>query len=195
MNDRIIYIDDNIDDLDPLVQSLFDEGFSVKVINDSKKAQEYIKSRQYDIILLDLYMGERSVSGNQLFDEIREVDEKVPVVIISGNISTQTTNDCLKFINNEARAIFKRTEDNSKIVSKIKEIRDQLNIFPGGALEDWIQKTKQSDAVLMVTKEGRKFTAADILNEIRLRTPLGLQFERDLNKLTIDLIARGKEQL
>ncbi|MCK4761121.1 MAG: response regulator [Candidatus Aminicenantes bacterium] len=195
MNDRIIYIDDNIDDLDPLVQSLFDEGFSVKVINDSKKAQEYIKSRQYDIILLDLYMGERSVSGNQLFDEIREVDEKVPVVIISGNISTQTTNDCLKFINNEARAIFKRTEDNSKIVSKIKEIRDQLNIFPGGALEDWIQKTKQSDAVLMVTKEGRKFTAADILNEIRLRTPLGLQFERDLNKLTIDLITRGKEQL
>jgi len=86
MNNRIIYIDDNIDDDDPLVLSLKDEEFEVKVLKDSKNALEYIKTRQYDIVLLDLDMGARSTSGNQLFNEIRKVDEKVPVVIISAYI-------------------------------------------------------------------------------------------------------------
>jgi len=195
MNDRIIYIDDNIDDDDPLVLSLKDEGFEVKVIKDSKSAREYIKTRQYDIVLLDLDMGARSISGNQLFNEIRKVNEKVSVVIISAYIKRQQNDDFLEFINNEAKAIFNRTEDISKKVAKIKKIRDELNISPGGALKDWILKTKDPDAVIMVTKDGRKYTAADILKEIKLRTPLGLQFERDLNRLTIDLIARGKEQI
>ena len=195
MNDRIIYIDDNIDNDDPLVLSLRDEGFEVKAINDSKSAIEYIKTRQYDIVLLDLDMGARSTSGNQLFNEIRKVDEKVPVVIISAYIKRQQNDDFLEFINNEAKAIFNRTEDISKKVAKIKKIRDELNTSAGGALEDWILKTKDPDAVLMVTKDGKKYTAADILKEIKLRTPLGLQFEKDLNRLTIDLIARGKEQI
>ena len=195
MNDRIIYIDDNIDNDDPLVLSLRDEGFEVKAINDSKSAIEYIKTRQYDIVLLDLDMGARSTSGNQLFNEIRKVDEKVPVVIISAYIKRQQNDDFLEFINNEAKAIFNRTEDISKKVAKIKKIRDVLNTSAGGALEDWILKTKDPDAVLMVTKDGKKYTAADILKEIKLRTPLGLQFEKDLNRLTIDLIARGKEQI
>lgn len=195
MNDRIIYIDDNIDDDDPLVLSLKDEGFEVKVLKDSKDALEYIKARQYDIVLLDLDMGGRSISGHQLFIEIRKVNEKVPVVIISAYIKRQQYDDFLGFINNEAKAIFNRTDDISKKVAKIKKIRDELNTSPGGALEDWILKTKDPDAVLMVTKDGKKYTAADILKEIKLRTPLGLQFERDLNRLTIDLIARGKEQI
>jgi CheY-like chemotaxis protein len=195
MNDRIIYIDDNIDNDDPLVLSLRDEGFEVKAINDSKSAIEYIKTRQYDIVLLDLDMGARSTSGNQLFNEIRKVDEKVPEVIISAYIKRQQNDDFLEFINNEAKAIFNRTEDISKKVAKIKKIRDELNTSAGGALEDWILKTKDPDAVLMVTKDGKKYTAADILKEIKLRTPLGLQFEKDLNRLTIDLIARGKEQI
>lgn len=195
MNDRIIYIDDNVDDDDPLVLSLIDEGFEIKVLKDSKNALEYIKTRQYDIVLLDLDMGARSTNGNQLFNEIRKVDEKVPVVIISAYIKRQQNDDFLGFINNEAKAIFNRTEDISKKVAKIKKIRDELNTSPGGALEDWIMKTKDQDAVLMVTKDGKKYTAADILKEIKLRTPLGLQFEKDLNRLTVDLIARGKEQI
>jgi len=195
MNNRIIYIDDNIDNDDPLVLSLKDEGFEVEVLKDSKNALEYIKTRQYDIVLLDLDMGARSTSGNQLFNEIRKVDEKVPVVIISAYIKRQQNDDFLEFINNEAKAIFNRTEDISKKVAKIKKIRDELNTSPGGALEDWILKTKDPDDVLMVTKDGKKFTAADILKEIKLRTPLGLQFEKDLNRLTVDLIARGKEQI
>lgn len=195
MNERIIYIDDNIDDLHHLVLSLRDEGFEVRVINDSKNALEYIKNQFYDIVLLDLDMGHKSMSGNQLFNEIRKVSKKVPVVIISGVIKRQQNEDFLEFINNEAKAIFSRTEDNKKIVAKIKEIRDDLNISTGSALEDWLEKNQNLDAVLLLTKDGKSYTAKEILDEIKMRTDLGRKFERDLNKLTIDLISRGKERI
>jgi len=54
----------------------------VTTILSSLEALELIKKRHFDLIFLDLLMPE--VDGGELFKHIREIDEDVQVVIITG---------------------------------------------------------------------------------------------------------------
>jgi len=63
------------------------------------------------------------------------------------------------------------------------------------AIEDWLMANDlNSDKPVLIT-ETNQYTLREILQEIRLETPIGRDFVRKVNNLTIELIMRNKENI
>ena len=79
---HILVVDD-----EPLVGELFKEslnepGYQVTTTLSSLEALELLNSRHFDLIFLDLLMPE--LDGAELFRRIRQMDQQIPVAIITG---------------------------------------------------------------------------------------------------------------
>lgn len=56
-------------------------------VSDGAQALNIYKNNPIDIVILDIYMG--SFSGIEVAKKIREENDKVPIVIVSGSIATE----------------------------------------------------------------------------------------------------------
>ncbi len=79
---EILVIDD-----EPLICRLFKDSlrnhdYQVTAVLSSSEALELLGKRHYDMIFLDLFIPE--LDGAELFHRIRQVDNHVPVIIITG---------------------------------------------------------------------------------------------------------------
>lgn len=59
----------------------------VYAVADGLEALDAYKSNPIDIVILDIHMG--SISGIEVAKKIREYNDKVPIVIVSGSIETE----------------------------------------------------------------------------------------------------------
>jgi excisionase family DNA binding protein len=80
--EKILVVDD-----EPIIGTLFQASldkstYQVTTCLDSTEALFLVANNQYDLIFLDLVMP--GLDGSELFRHIRDVDESVPVVIITG---------------------------------------------------------------------------------------------------------------
>jgi excisionase family DNA binding protein len=79
---RVLVVDD-----EPLVGKLFEEtlqeiGIGVTATSSSVEAVGIVSGEHFDLAFIDLKMP--VMDGNELFMRIREIDERLPVVIITG---------------------------------------------------------------------------------------------------------------
>jgi DNA-binding response OmpR family regulator len=80
--DKILVLDDDPDITTTFHFALEDTGlFEVETYNDSIEALSNFKPHLYDLILLDIKMPD--MSGFELCDKIRKLDNKVKVCFIS----------------------------------------------------------------------------------------------------------------
>ncbi|MCX8489758.1 MAG: hypothetical protein ORN54_01685, partial [Cyclobacteriaceae bacterium] len=64
-------------------------------------------------------------------------------------------------------------------------------------IEDWIMKhpPEKRNQPLVKLKEGRSYSMNEVLESIRKQTPIGIDFEKSLLKLSIELFSRQKLKL
>jgi excisionase family DNA binding protein len=79
---QILVVDD-----EPLIGEIFkksldEPGYQVTTVLSSIEALELLKTKNYDLIFLDLLIPE--LDGAELFHRIRQMDKKIPVAIITG---------------------------------------------------------------------------------------------------------------
>jgi excisionase family DNA binding protein len=79
---RVLVVDD-----EPLVGKLFEEtlrgvGIGVTTTSSSVEAVGLVSGELFDLAFIDLKMP--VMDGNELFMRIREIDERLPVVVITG---------------------------------------------------------------------------------------------------------------
>jgi excisionase family DNA binding protein len=91
---RVLVIDD-----DPIILNLFanglkGNGFYIATTTDADEALELIAKEHFDIIFMDLIMPE--INGSELFPRIREIDELVPIAIITGYPDSELMNKVMK---------------------------------------------------------------------------------------------------
>jgi excisionase family DNA binding protein len=91
---KILVIDD-----EPVVGNLFQASLDKAVYNvttclDSTEALFLVANNQYDLIFLDLVMP--GLDGSELFRHIRDVDQSVPVVIITGYPDSELMNKAMQ---------------------------------------------------------------------------------------------------
>ena len=77
----ILIVDDEVDIANTSKLALEYAGFIVDVFNDPVKSLSTYKAGAYDLLLLDIRMPR--MSGFELYDKIKEIDDKVNVCFVT----------------------------------------------------------------------------------------------------------------
>ncbi|MBI5646068.1 MAG: sigma-54-dependent Fis family transcriptional regulator [Ignavibacteriae bacterium] len=88
MNDRILVVDDERGIREMLRMTLEYEGFTVHEADTGAGALEALGGAQFDAVLLDVKMP--GLDGMETLAKIRERDDAVPVIILTGHGSIET---------------------------------------------------------------------------------------------------------
>jgi DNA-binding response OmpR family regulator len=90
----ILIVDDDPNICFILEKTLSREGYDLDIINDGERAIARIKEKIYDLVLLDLHLGE--ISGIQVFDSLRESNPDTVVIILTAHGSLESAVKALK---------------------------------------------------------------------------------------------------
>jgi DNA-binding NtrC family response regulator len=84
----ILVVDDDKDVCEYLQDFLTADGYSVSCVNDPTQALDALREREYHVCVLDLMMPK--LSGIDLLEQIRKVDDDIAVIILTGYPSLET---------------------------------------------------------------------------------------------------------
>ncbi|HEQ99755.1 MAG TPA: sigma-54-dependent Fis family transcriptional regulator [candidate division Zixibacteria bacterium] len=91
---NILLVDDDPQVSETLV-GLFDQDeFRFHQLEDGTRALEFIDNNSLDLVLLDVNLP--SVSGLDILKEIKKADAQLPVIVISGYVSTENAIEAMK---------------------------------------------------------------------------------------------------
>lgn len=90
---RLLWVDDEIDLLRPHLLFMQGRGYHVDAASNGDDAIELVRLAGYDLILLDEQMPGRT--GMEVFDEIRRIDARVPVVMVTKSEEDRTMTEAI----------------------------------------------------------------------------------------------------
>ena len=82
---HILWVDDEVEFLQPHILYLKQNGYVVNTASNGLDAIQEISEQNYDIIFMDENMP--GISGIETISRIKEINSKVPVVMITKNES------------------------------------------------------------------------------------------------------------
>ena len=91
---NILVVDDDTDVCEYLEDFLTSEGYSVKVVNDPTKALSALREDEFHVVVLDLMMPK--VSGIDLLGQIRQSDDDIAIIILTGYPSLETATSSIE---------------------------------------------------------------------------------------------------
>ena len=92
----ILVVDDEADIRELVSGLLEDEGHSVRTAANSDEALAAIRARKPSLAVLDIWMQGGGLDGLELLDVVKELDQDLPVVMISGHGNIETAVSALK---------------------------------------------------------------------------------------------------
>ncbi|MDP9349570.1 MAG: bifunctional response regulator/alkaline phosphatase family protein [Gemmatimonadota bacterium] len=90
---RLLWVDDEIDLLRPHLLFMQGRGYHVDAVSNGDDALELVRMAPYDLVLLDEQMPGRS--GLEVFDELRRLDARVPVVMVTKSEEDRTLTEAI----------------------------------------------------------------------------------------------------
>jgi DNA-binding NtrC family response regulator len=84
----ILVVDDDKDVCEYLQDFLTADGYSVTCVNDPTHVLDAMREKEYHVAVLDLMMPK--LSGIDLLEQIRKVDDDIAVIILTGYPSLET---------------------------------------------------------------------------------------------------------
>jgi len=112
---RVLVVDDEADIRESLETLLTMEGYAVDLAQNGGDGIRATESRDYDLVLLDLMMPDRS--GMEVLKEVRARDKDLPIFMITAYGSTQVAVDALK---SGATDYFQKPWENDKLLIEIE---------------------------------------------------------------------------
>ena len=85
MKNNILIIDDDAEVRSLISDVLSDEGYTTYPVSNETEAFSNLKKQEFDLIFLDLWIGEDESAGLKILDKIKMQYAEIPVVIISGH--------------------------------------------------------------------------------------------------------------
>lgn len=192
---NLVFIDDELSNPTRVkaIKNRYDDEFiETYCFDESARGLEFIIECTNPLILvLDLKMRDHEQQGIEILKEIRETNKNTPVIIRSGN--NQITNDeFLELINNDISHFVKKgvksADDEKEYIDNAKKyLMKNLSV----ALAEYINCRKDRNEVRIVTKSKAKgIPLNDILDEVNKSSELGIDFEKSIYKLSIELLTQ-----
>jgi len=200
---KIVVIHDDISEGSPIMVMLemkYGKG-NVILHKHSQPGLDYVLNNlgQKMVVLLDKNFHEgKEKSGIKVFEEIREKTSLVSVILTSvSNISDVGEDDLKTLINNELFAFISFTSDYTDILKLIDVAVDRMQLRIDCVIEEWIMNhsDEKRNQPLVKLKDGRSYSMNEVLESIRKPTSLGINFEKSLLKLCIEMFSRQKIKL
>ncbi|UUM32693.1 sigma-54-dependent transcriptional regulator [Vibrio japonicus] len=79
----VLLVDDDQDVLDSYKHLMDIAGLTAKAISDPTQACQHLSTDWPGVVLLDMYMPQ--IHGLQLLEKIKQIDERIPVIVITGH--------------------------------------------------------------------------------------------------------------
>jgi DNA-binding response OmpR family regulator len=117
MNERILVVDDEESLRLSLKFKLKSAGFDVDVATDGEDAVEKLKTKQADVVLLDINMPR--MSGIEALNYIRQTYPKTEVIMLTGFADFSTAIECLKM---GARDYLVKPVDTTELVTRVRSL-------------------------------------------------------------------------
>lgn len=99
MSDKSILVVDDEDSISQMMCEMITRKFSnvsVESVSSGEEALEKIKSVNYDLILLDINLGDESINGLEVLKRIKEIRPKQKVYMITGYTIEEETEKIVK---------------------------------------------------------------------------------------------------
>jgi CheY-like chemotaxis protein len=91
---RVLVVDDEHDMLDILRDLFESERFAVEVADSGERAIELCRRGPFDVAITDLRMT--GIDGLDTLRELRQLDPRLPVIVVTGFTSDDTERRCLE---------------------------------------------------------------------------------------------------
>ena len=95
LND-ILIIDDEKDICEQISGLLNDKGFETKSMISSEEAINSFKKKDYSLVILDIWLNNSKLDGFQTLEKILEINDNVPIIMISGHGNIETAVNSIK---------------------------------------------------------------------------------------------------
>jgi len=166
---RILVVDDEKVIRSTLKEILEYEGHKVDEAEDGQKALDLVKENSYDAILCDIKMPK--VDGMEFLGKMKQLEEDVPIIMISGHGSIETAVEATKQgayaflqkppdLNQLLVTVRNACDKNSLVIEtkvlkrKVTKTREIIGDSPGvKKIKDTIAKVAPTDARVLITGE------------------------------------------
>ena len=167
---QILIVEDSKPLREMLVHVLKEDGTYVDSAKDGKEALEKYYSAPYDLIITDLNMPE--VTGIELIRKIRERDELVEFIIITGYASLESAVEAIKagafdyiikpFKVDELQVAVRNVKDkvllkkkNEALVEKLRSFYEEIDRYKYTKVTSWTERIiKEIETFSRLRKEG-----------------------------------------
>lgn len=117
---RVLVADDQRDVLDSLELLLRTEGWEVATVTSPRLLLDQLKVSDFDVVLIDLNYARDTTSGQEgldLLDDIRQLDETLPVVVMTAWASVELAVEAMR---RGARDFVEKPWDNNRLLTILR---------------------------------------------------------------------------
>lgn len=154
---KVLYVEDEVFLAKIVRESLESRGFEVIMEGDGAKVAELFKKSKPDICILDIMLPNKD--GFTIADEIREMDEDVPIIFLTAKTQTE---DVVKGFNlggnDYVRKPFSMEELIVRIQHHLQSKKDSTPKINGGTVKMGKYQFNTSRQVLNDGKDDRKLS-------------------------------------
>ena len=90
----ILIVDDELDLAATLVERLDIRGFKAVAVQTGDAAIEQINQTRFDVVVLDIKL--KGEDGVDVMKRIKQINERLPVILLTGHMSKETNEEGLK---------------------------------------------------------------------------------------------------
>ena len=121
---RVLLVDDEEEFVRALAKRLRTRGLEVEITGDGESAVEKVKQNGFDVVVLDLAMP--GIDGLETLKRLREVNEDLQVVLLTGHGSIRSGVEAIK---GGAVDFLEKPAEFSELLAKIKEASAQHTLL------------------------------------------------------------------
>ena len=201
---QIVIIDDDTEfDTRPVFHELVKKYDTQNVVwkQDPKEGIEYIKEHlnKRTVVILDYSF--KSTTGLVWFQQMQKVSSLLYIILYtSKQLNTIPQGELEDFINNHLMGIVSKVgegNDYPKLLKQVERGFEHLSRGVDVCLEEWIMSLDEDERAEknIASRSGQLWSLDDLLQEIRQRTPKGVEAEKNIIILSLDLINRGRRDI